>query len=169
MKRDKPDLETSLNESQLDLLKKMVEVHPDEVAFFDLTGSRIVQNAHVLEEYGLISCAKMLSLDDQQSSVYRAALTFSGKSYIGGEDVNIPDRPLKEDTEIILHMDTLKALIAQRIDASNLSAEAKIQWHDDLRKLDSETTKQLVLKLVDYGLSHANEAIRLIGKTLRLL
>ena len=169
MKRDKPDLETALDEYQLDLLKKMVEVHPDEVAFFDLTGSRIVQNAHVLEEHGLISCEKMLSLDDDlQSSVYRAALTFSGRSYIGGEEVNIPDRS-EEDTEIILHVNTLKALIAQRIDASTLPAEAKAQWHDDLRKLDSETTKQLVLKLVDQGLSHANEAIRLIGKSLRLL
>ena len=166
MKRDKPELETMLNEYQVDLLIKMAKAHPDEIAFFDLTDSRIAQNAHFLEEQGLIACTKMLSLDDQESSIYRASLTFSGRNYLS-EDAPLTNRP--GDAEISLHVDTLKALIAQRIDASSLSTEEKIRWHDDLRKLDPETTKQLVLKLIDQGLSHAGEAIRLIGKSLSLL
>lgn len=65
-----------------------------------------------------------------------------------------------------LHDDTVKALIAERIKGSDLPPEEKKRWLDALRELPGETTKHLVLKLVDLGLDQAPGAIAAIGKLL---
>ena len=65
-----------------------------------------------------------------------------------------------------LHDDTVKALIAERIKSSDLPPEEKKRWLDSLRELPGETTKHLVLKLVDLGLDQAPAAIAAIGKWL---
>ncbi|WP_152969423.1 hypothetical protein [Paracidovorax avenae] len=67
---------------------------------------------------------------------------------------------------IRLHDDTIKALIEARILASNLPEPEKKRLIDRLGELRTETTKHLVLKLVDLGLDKSQEAIELIGKAL---
>lgn len=67
---------------------------------------------------------------------------------------------------IKLHDDTIKALIEARILASSLPEPEKKRLIDRLRELRAETTKHLVLKLVDLGLDKSQEAIELIGNIL---
>ena len=65
-----------------------------------------------------------------------------------------------------LHDDTIRELIAQRIMQSDLAPPDKHKLLDALRELPGETTKHLVLKLVDLGLDQAPAAIAAIGKLL---
>lgn len=67
---------------------------------------------------------------------------------------------------IKLHDDTIKELIAQRIELAELPAAEKKRYLDQLRELPAETTKHLVMKLVDMGLDAAPQAMALIGKLL---
>lgn len=65
-----------------------------------------------------------------------------------------------------LHDDTIKALVATKIHESNLPEPEKKRYLDQLRELPAETTKHLVLKLVDLGLEQGPKAIETIGKWL---
>ncbi len=64
---------------------------------------------------------------------------------------------------IKLHDETLKSLLAHKIEQSNLSPADKSLWLDAIRKLPAEMTKQVAVKLVDLGLSHAPDVLRQIG------
>lgn len=61
---------------------------------------------------------------------------------------------------IRLHEDSLKALIAAKIQASDLPQPEKKRYLDQLRELPGETTKHLALKLVDLGLESLPAALR---------
>jgi len=50
-----------------------------------------------------------------------------------------------------LHTDTLKALIKAHIESSDMPQSDKKRYVDHLRDLPAETTKHLLLKLVDAG------------------
>ncbi|WP_422099111.1 hypothetical protein [Variovorax sp.] len=69
---------------------------------------------------------------------------------------------------IRLHDDLVKELVALRIQSSDLPAPEKSKWLDALRELPGETTKHLVLKLVDLGLDRAPLAIAAIRSVLGL-
>lgn len=69
---------------------------------------------------------------------------------------------------IRLHDDTLKSLVEAKILASDLPQPDKKRWLDQLRSLPAETTKHLVLKLVDLGLTNAPAALAVIGNALHL-
>lgn len=70
---------------------------------------------------------------------------------------------------IKLHDDTIKALIEGRILQSDLPEPEKKRFLAQLRELPAETTKHLVLKLVDLGLDKAPTAIETIGTFLKNL
>lgn len=65
-----------------------------------------------------------------------------------------------------LHDDTIKDLLQRTIQESALTPEEKQRWTDQLRELPVETTKHLVLRLVDMGLDQGPQAIAAIGKLL---
>lgn len=64
---------------------------------------------------------------------------------------------------IKLHDDTIKQLIETKIQASDLPPQEKKRWTDQLRSLPAETTKHLVMKLVDKGLESGPAALAAIG------
>lgn len=68
---------------------------------------------------------------------------------------------------IKLHDDTIKELIAQRVLESDLPAPEKRKYLDALRELPGESTKHLVLKLVDMGLEAGPQAMAWLGKLLQ--
>jgi len=68
---------------------------------------------------------------------------------------------------IKLHDDTIKSLIESRIRESDLPQPEKQRYIDQLRELPAETTKHLVLKLVDLGLEKGPAAIAVIGTWLK--
>jgi hypothetical protein len=61
-----------------------------------------------------------------------------------------------------LHEETLKELVAAKIDASDLPPAEKAKFLTQLRELPGETTKHLVLKLVDAGLENWHKALPLL-------
>lgn len=63
-----------------------------------------------------------------------------------------------------LHDDTIKALVMDHIQASDLPEAEKRRYTDALRELPGEATKHLVLKLVDMGLDAGPRAIEMIGQ-----
>jgi len=67
---------------------------------------------------------------------------------------------------IKLHDETIKDLIESKILQSDLPEPDKKRFLDRLRELPAETTKHLVLKLVDLGLDKTPSAIETIGKFL---
>jgi len=67
---------------------------------------------------------------------------------------------------IKLHDDTIKELIGLRIQESELPPSDKKRFLDNLRELPGETTKHLVMKLVDMGLEATPQALALLGKVL---
>lgn len=65
-----------------------------------------------------------------------------------------------------LHEDTLKALIESKIRGSDLPEPEKKRFLDQLRELPGETTKHLVLKLLDAGLENWPKALPLLQNML---
>ena len=64
--------------------------------------------------------------------------------------------------------DTLKAILENRINQSNLAPESKQSMIDGLRELPAESIKHLTMKLLDEGLENLPNAIVLIGTYLGL-
>ena len=119
-------------------------------------------NLFYLQEHGLIKVRGQLATD--------GGLVYQGGSITAkGMDFLADDGGLSAILGVVtikLHDDTIKALIEARILASNLPEPEKKRLIDRLRELRAETTKHLVLKLVDLGLDKSQEAIDLIGKAL---
>lgn len=69
---------------------------------------------------------------------------------------------------IRLHDDTIKALVEAKIMESDLPQPDKKRYIDALRELPAETTKHLVMKLVEMGLAHGGSVVPAIGKLLGL-
>ncbi|AWH25751.1 hypothetical protein [Stenotrophomonas sp. YAU14D1_LEIMI4_1] len=67
---------------------------------------------------------------------------------------------------IKLHEDTLKSLIASKIQESEIPQAEKKRYLDQLRELPGETTKHLALKLVDAGLENWHKALPLLQNIL---
>ncbi|AMG36136.1 hypothetical protein [Achromobacter xylosoxidans] len=64
---------------------------------------------------------------------------------------------------IKLHDDTIKHLIEAKILASDLPAEEKKRWTDQLRSLPAKTIEHLVMKLVDRGLDSGSGVLATLG------
>lgn len=65
-----------------------------------------------------------------------------------------------------LHEETLKALIASKVEQSDLPLSEKSRFLDKLKELPGETTKHLVLRLVDAGLDNWQKALPLLQNML---
>jgi hypothetical protein len=65
-----------------------------------------------------------------------------------------------------LHEETLKALIASKVEQSDLPPSEKSRILDQLKELPGETTKHLVLRLVDAGLDNWQKALPLLQNML---
>lgn len=70
---------------------------------------------------------------------------------------------------IKIHDDTIKDLIEAKIQASDLLPQDKQRFIAKLKELPAETTKHLVLKLVDLGIDKAPGAISVLGTWLKSL
>lgn len=68
-----------------------------------------------------------------------------------------------------LHDETIRDLIAARIQASDLPPEEKTGLLHQLKELRGESIKHLTMKLLDAGLENAQKAIPLIQKALESL
>ena len=151
---------------QLSILERYSEVYPngtyEKWPAIGEDQQVVAANLFYLQEHGLIKVRGQLATD--------GGLVYQGGSITAkGMDFLADDGGLSAILGVVtikLHDDTIKALIEARILASNLPEPEKKRLIDRLRELRAETTKHLVLKLVDLGLDKSQEAIDLIGKAL---
>ena len=123
---------------------------------------RYEANMVYLDEHSLVECGIQFGIDGH-SSYGLPRITNRGMDFLaddGGLGAILGVVTIK------LHDDTLKELIAHRIQSSDLGPTDKAKWLGALRELPGETTKHLVLKLLDLGLDQASAAIESIGKYL---
>lgn len=150
--------------AQLKLLHALAAPYPGAVDIqkpevLDMDRETMTFQLSYLEEHGLVSC-KWAGMDRVP---ILAQITAKGLDFIekdGGLSA------ILGVVTIRLHDDTIKELITQRILGSDLSQPDKRRYLDALRELPAESTKHLVLKLVDMGLEAGPQAMGWLGKFL---
>lgn len=149
------------------LLEELAKVFPkagNPVLQDDPKNERQDATLRYLEQHGLVQNVRM-GID--ASSGLRVSLGYAITA--AGLDFLADDGGLSAILGVVtikLHDDTIKELIAQRIQQADIPATEKKRFLDQLRELPAETTKHLVLKLVDMGLEAAPQAMGLLGKYL---
>ncbi|KAF1005448.1 MAG: hypothetical protein GAK28_03200 [Luteibacter sp.] len=163
-------MEMFSRERQREILQELREAYPEELDFKaviaeDESGDTI-RNLHYLHERGLIEARLVPYVDNPESYALAAAkLTADGIDFLA-EDGGL--RAILGVVTIKIHEDSLKDLIALRIQEAPLAPADKKKWSDALRALPADATKHLAMKLVDLGLAHGHDGLRLLEKWLGL-
>lgn len=150
-------------ELQLELLKNLEAYYPHatDVQRWDAEFPGASVNLAYLHEHGLCDLKFLQALN--------ANKPFSARITARGMDFLADDGGLSAILGVVtikLHDETIKDLIESKILQSDLPEPDKKRFLDRLRELPAETTKHLVLKLVDLGLDKTPTAIETIGKFL---
>lgn len=117
-----------------------------------------------LEEHGLVVCQWSRNISSSGKTCISAKITAKGLDFIA-EDGGLS--AVLGVVTIKIHDDTLRQLIAARIDQSDLAAPDKKRLTDRLRELPADAIKHLTLKLVDKGLERGPEAIAWLEKLMQ--
>lgn len=152
-------------ELQHTLLQRLCDAYPDAIDVqkweTDLPGTTV--NLAYLAEHGLCKVDFSQAISQVRVKPIRAKATAKGMDFLaddGGLSAILGVVTIK------LHDGTIKALLESKILESDLPQPEKQRYLDQLRKLPAETTKHLVLKLVDLGLEKGSKAIEMIGTLL---
>lgn len=149
-------------EVQNKLLQRLADEYPQPVEALELGRGIDPQlldpTIAYLEEHGLVRATFIGSLN-MGSPLLEAKITARGIDFLaddGGLGAILAVVTVK------MHEDTLKQLIASKLEAADLPPQDKKRFLDQLRELPGETTKHLALKLVDVGLENWHKALPLI-------
>jgi len=153
---------------QRELLQILCDCYPNKLIAENLPGhiqhdpDTITANMAYLDEHGLIEVGwfQSLSAPIEWTS---AKLTCRGIDFLrddGGLTAILGVVTVK------FHEDTIKILLENFITHSDLSLPDKRRWISQLQSLPAETTKHLVLKLVDAGLENVSRALPLLQSIL---
>ena len=129
---------------------KLVEIAVD--------GDMLVANILYLEGHGLIKSG--ISRDISGNPFYKGGLIITST----GIDFLLADGGLSAILNVVtvkIHQDSI-AQIEAFIQTTSLSPEDKKKYFSRLRELPFESTKHLLNKLLDLGLSQAPDALQLI-------
>ncbi|WP_027484701.1 hypothetical protein [Rhodanobacter sp. OR87] len=152
-------------ELQLALLTQLRETYPKSMhteLFLHRNEKDVLAQLAYLADHGLVNCKLQTYLSGEMLPS-PATITARGIDFLaddGGLSAILGVVTIK------LHEDTLKDLIAAKIQQADLPPHDKKRWTDALQALPAETTKHLVLKLLDMGLSHGHEAMHALGTML---
>lgn len=149
------------------VLETLAKSYPDAgkvVLESDPEGKRLRKHLHYLQEHGLV-------YESLSKGGHELTITFSHGwvATAAGLDFLADDGGLSAVLGVVsvkLHDDTIKDLIAARLQSSDLPAEDRKRYVDQLRELPGEATKHLILKLIDLGMENGAKAVSLIEKTL---
>ena len=160
---------------QLTLLTKLSNVYPYNYDFnqdFEYNSEereKALKNLYYLQSHGLVSeksVYKSNSLGSQAPIIFgSSAITHKGMDFLANEGGL---SAILGVVTVKFEADTLKAILENRINQSDLSPENKQSMIDSLRELPAESIKHLTMKLLDEGLENLPNAIVLIGTYLGL-
>ncbi len=130
-----------------------VNDHVFEANLFYLTQHGLIENCLDLKQYG----KAVVTIDD-------LVCTAKGMDFLAGDGGLTA---ILGTVTVKLHEDTLRQLIEAKVQASALPEEQKSSILKALRDAPGETTKHLIMKLVDLGMENAGKAIPLIQTLLQ--
>ncbi len=150
---------------QLRILELLANGYPDFVDVRRLweEDNSVARELIYMAEHRLIEVRRPRSISETMP-VAEAKLTARGVDFLqddGGLSAILGVVTIK------IHDETLKQLIAARIEQSELPQPEKQRFLARLRSLPADATRHLVLKLVEKGLDHAPDAVRLLETFLR--
>lgn len=159
-------------ELQLDMLTRLAEVYPRPLSLFDESHAgeswenhKLVVNVFYLNEHGLIrdNSDFMLSgaIFNQGTTITAKGLDFFAQD--GGLSAILSKVTIQFDEE------TLKAILLNKINDSNLELSQKEQLKETIQSLPSESIKHLTTALLDKGLESVPDAGNFIFNTLSTL
>ncbi|MEQ1107191.1 hypothetical protein [Acinetobacter seifertii] len=125
----------------------------------------LAANLKYLEEHRLIGPRSVSVSIDNIYSFGPIEITKVGLDFLLG------DEGLTSILNVVtvkFETNTLKALLENKINQSDLSTESKNSMIDSLRELPAESLKHLTMKLLDEGIENLPSAILLIGTYLGL-
>ena len=145
------------------LLERLQNEYPSTVLVRRLDGisdeASLKVNLAYLNEHGLVDATIIGGGLNQPTIVRAARITAAGIDFLandGGLSAILGVVTVK------LHEDTIKDLVATKIDEADLPEAEKSTYKKALKELPGEATKHLVLKLVDAGLENWPKALPLI-------
>jgi len=148
------------------ILETLAGPYPEKVFTRDLVRSPddhavIVRNLTYLDEHGLVKAVFPPGKGHLQHEIPQghATLTCKGVDFLEGDGGL---SAILGTVMVKLHADTLKDLLQMRIQAADLPRPDKQRYLDALQSLPAETTKHLVLKLVDLGLENVQKVFPLL-------
>jgi hypothetical protein len=153
---------------QRELLSKIALCYPErERGIFandvsDDDEKKIIANLLYLQEHGLVESGLTQSLSGNYT-------TIGSKITAKGMDFLADDGGLSAILGVVtirLHDDTIRELIALKIQDSDLPQPDKHRLLDQLRELRGESIKHLTMKLLDAGLENWQKALPLVQKAL---
>ncbi|MEK6788489.1 MAG: hypothetical protein AABY68_06020 [Pseudomonadota bacterium] len=156
---------------QREILTKLANANPDSVSEAEFTNdldeegtNKLIANMLYLEEHGLISSGI--------KQIHQNHFTWSGYPRITakGLDFLADDGGLTAilgTVTIKIHDETLRAMIASRIEDSNLAQPEKSELQKGLQALPAESIKHLTMRLVDKGLESLPAVLPLIQNALQ--
>jgi hypothetical protein len=138
----------------------MAAIYPQPIVLRAQVGD-VPGNLLYLEEHGLVKCISHRTFDGVV--VGNATITAKGLDFLA-DDGGLT--AILGVVDVRLHADSIKALMATRIDASDLPTEQKSQLREQLRNLPGSVLTHLTNKLVDLGMQNVPAAIDLIQKAI---
>ena len=115
-------------------------------------------NLWYLKEQGLVEGPLEMSLS--QSFIFQGAkVTAKGIDFLA-DDGGIS--AVLGTVTVKLHADTIKELLVSRVDSSSASTEKKSWLKRQLETASNETIKRIVSAVLDEGVKHAPDLIRLV-------
>lgn len=145
---------------QLEILNALSEIYPkyaDGRSFEELKNEDVA-NIWYLKEQGLIEGGIDMSIS--QSLIFQSAkITARGMDFLA-DDGGIS--AILGTVTVRLHADTIKDLLLSKIEASTAPAEKKSWLKKQLDIASSETIKKIIGSLLDEGVKHAPDIIRLV-------
>lgn len=148
---------------QGEILHRLADIYPDDldVQEWQETEPDLRANLYYLLEHDLISGIDSGALDG--NTIVFAKITATGLDFLA-DDGGLT--AILGVVTVKLHDETIRELIAARIQDSDLSPEHKTGLLDQLRELRGESIKHLTMKLLDVGLENAHKAVPLIQRFL---
>lgn len=153
---------------QLEILQKLSDVYPAQLSelhnYFDVDADIVIKNIHYLYSHRLIDAVFSSALGQKVARPGPVKITHHGMDFLA-DDGGLG--AILGVVTVRLHEDTLRQIIAARIEDSDLPEGEKRPLLQAVRELPGEAIKHLSEKLLDLGLDNLPRAAALIYTALK--
>ena len=148
---------------QLEILNRFAPHYPhvQPLGSWPHDQATVEANLFYLIEHGLLEAKTLFTTDGIRFGNIK--LTHNGMDFLAGDGGLTA---ILGVVTIKLHDETIRDLIAARIQASDLPPAEKTGLLDQLRELRGESIKHLTMKLLDVGMENLPAALPLIQRAL---